>query len=166
MFEILRLIPYIWPAIRELVLGSKNHPYFKNRAKLRSSKIIATVCLVLVGILGDLSYTLHTEKLELQKQLDASKKVVVDTSEQIKLTHALNACSHELSENKLRLATQQSNLVEQSQTLDQTKQQLGVVNTLIESCVAQKRHLESLLRTTQRKIFIDKLDQLNSKDTP
>jgi hypothetical protein len=166
MFELLKLIPYIWPAIRELVIGSKNHPYFKNRAKVRFSKLITTVCLIIIGLLGDLTYTLHTEKIELQKQLDASKKVVVDNSEQIKLTHALTSCNVELNEHKLNLTNRTEIELKQIAALDQTKKQLSVVNDLVQSCVAQKRHLESLLRTTQRKVFIDKLDQLNDEGTP
>jgi hypothetical protein len=71
--ELFKLIPYIWPTIRELIVGGKDHPYFKDRSAIKPAKVIAWLFFILVIILGDLAYILYKENTLLTEQLAAAK---------------------------------------------------------------------------------------------
>lgn len=75
MLELLKLLPYLWPALKEFLVGSKDHPYFQGRKKLRSHRLVAWIAIILAIILVDITYILYTEKAQIEEQLKTATLV-------------------------------------------------------------------------------------------
>lgn len=76
-----KIFPFVWPFLKEALLGGRNHPMFSNRKKKNGwVKAIIGFLIVIVVALGDAYLTLHKENEALKQQL--STKVATNVSEQ------------------------------------------------------------------------------------
>lgn len=116
----IKFFPFLWPFIKETLLGGRNHPLFQHRRRSKWVKVIIVLLITAVVSLGDAYLSLAKENEVLKKQI-SDQKTRLFTESSAKLLF----CEEKLGGLKSQVITLQRDVAFGKLSCSETGSQLG-----------------------------------------
>lgn len=156
-----KVFPFLWPFLKEMLLGGRNHPAFTNRKKAGWVKPVIGFLIVVLVSLGDAYLTSLKEIETLKAELASKKDVSVNTQ-----AVALMLCERDLTQLKSDLKDFKSTTDAGMLSCTQAKQELAELLTKPPPSAALPINpvVPKSIKETQRQKVQRKLNELKANE--